>query len=85
MERFGGKLLNKTIMLKNLLLLLTIFICTSLSAQVWDGDGDGTSWEDAANWVGDVAPGEGASVTFPDETTATITCLLYTSPSPRDS
>jgi len=73
MERFGGKLLNKTIMLKNLLLLLTIFICTSLSAQSWDGGGDGTSWDDAANWSGDAVPAEGATITFPDEVTASVT------------
>ncbi len=60
-------------MLKNLLLLLTIFTCTSLSAQIWDGGGDGTSWDDADNWSTDLVPAEGAAVTFPDGVTANVT------------
>ncbi|YCM46201.1 CARDB domain-containing protein [Verrucomicrobiaceae bacterium 227] len=28
----------------------------------WDGGGDGTSWTDAANWVGDVLPADGDDV-----------------------
>lgn len=34
-------------------------LVASLSAQiVWDGSGDGTTYEDAANWVGGVAPAD---------------------------
>ncbi len=60
-------------MLRNLLLLLIIFTCTSLSAQIWDGNGDGTSWDDAENWVTDTIPAEGASIVFPDGITANVT------------
>jgi|GEM_PF-6391840 len=62
-------------MLKNLLLLLTIFTCTSLSAQsiIWDGGGDGTSWEDALNWSNDTIPLEGAAVIFPKDVVANVT------------
>lgn len=62
-------------MLKNLLLLLTIFICTSLSAQNlrWDGGGDGTSWDDALNWSNDTIPLEGAVVIFPKDVVANVT------------
>ena len=60
-------------MLKNLLLLLTVLICSSLSAQIWDGGGDGTSWDDANNWSTDEIPAQGAAVTFPDSVTANIT------------
>jgi len=60
-------------MVKNLLLLLTIFTCTSLSAQVWSGGGDNTSWDDPDNWVGNAVPAGGANVTFPDGVTANIT------------
>ena len=60
-------------MLKNLLLLLTIFAYTSLSAQIWDGGGDGTSWDDAANWSTDTIPLAGATVTFAFNTSAVVT------------
>ena len=60
-------------MLKNLLLLVTIFISTSLSAQIWDGGGDNTSWDMATNWSPDEVPGEGATITFPNSITANVT------------
>jgi len=60
-------------MLKNLLLLLTIFTCTSLSAQTWDGGGDGTSWNDSLNWSNDTIPLPGATVFFIDNTSAIVT------------
>ena len=60
-------------MLKNLLLLLTIFTCTSLSAQTWDGGGDGTSWDDATNWSTDTIPEVGATAIFPDGISANVT------------
>ena len=60
-------------MLKTLLLLLTIFTCNSLSAQNWDGGGDGTSWDDALNWSNDTIPLEGAAVIFPKDVVANVT------------
>ena len=30
---------------------------TTTGLRLWDGGGDGTSWEDALNWVGDTVPG----------------------------
>jgi len=60
-------------MLKNLLLLLTIFTGTSLYAQVWDGSADGTSWNIAENWSDDTIPGENAVVSFPSGINVTIT------------
>lgn len=44
--------------MKRLLLVTSILtICFFSRAQItWDGGGDGTSWSDAANWVGDIAP-----------------------------
>lgn len=59
-------------MLKNLLLLLTILTCTSLSAQIWVGGGDGSAWDDPANWSTNTVPAEGANVTFPNNVTAVI-------------
>jgi len=52
---------------------LTIFTCTTLSAQVWDGGGDGTSWNDALNWSNDTIPLAGATVTFDINTSAVVT------------
>ena len=60
-------------MLKNLLLLLTIFTFTSLSAQSWDGGGDNTSWDDAANWSTDTIPEVGATAIFPDGISVNVT------------
>ncbi|MFB2351284.1 hypothetical protein, partial [Priestia megaterium] len=34
---------------------------------VWDGGGDGTSWHDPVNWVGDVLPDATADVLIPDQ------------------
>jgi hypothetical protein len=49
------------------LVVFCLFILSniSLNAQVsWDGDGDGTSWSDPANWSGDILPGPFDSVTI---------------------
>ncbi|MEI9911667.1 MAG: T9SS type A sorting domain-containing protein [Bacteroidota bacterium] len=40
-----------------LLLLFLVFPSIILNAQItWDGEGDGNSWNDANNWVGDALP-----------------------------
>jgi hypothetical protein len=57
-----------------------------LVVREWDGGGNGTSWSDAANWVGNVLPGAGEqavvgaghNVSF--NTTATVGALLSASP-----
>ncbi|WP_131458388.1 hypothetical protein [Jiulongibacter sediminis] len=44
--------------MRNILLLLVLMAPLSSLAQfVWNGHGDGFSWGDKDNWVGDVAPG----------------------------
>ena len=40
------------------------FTTTAPPALTWDGGGDGSSFADALNWVGDVAPTTGNSVIF---------------------
>lgn len=56
--------------MKNLILLLFLMVTTvSLSAQTWDGGGDGHSWNDAMNWDNDQVPGTTDLV----EITTTIT------------
>ena len=59
-------------MLKNLFLLITIFSCTTLFAQTWDGGGSSSSWDDPLNWSTDTIPAEGATVIFPYGTDANI-------------
>ncbi len=59
-------------MLKNLFFLLTILTSTSLSAQIWVGNGNGSSWDDPANWSANTVPAEGANVTFPNNVTAEV-------------
>lgn len=39
---------------------------------VWDGGGDGTSWTDARNWLGDTLPGASDDVTIDVATNPTI-------------
>lgn len=44
--------------MKKLILIGCLTIVTlSLSAQIWDGGGDGHSWNDAMNWDNDQVPG----------------------------
>ena len=45
------------------LLAIVLTAGTSLTAQItWDGGGDGTSWQDAANWSIDMVPPADSSV-----------------------
>jgi hypothetical protein len=55
-------------------LLSCLFLSFSLSAQyVWDGGGDGTSWNDAANWVRDEVPATDSLASFQVDATVTGT------------
>ncbi|WP_367388019.1 hypothetical protein [Lewinella sp. LCG006] len=57
-----------------LLFTLTFALINFAQAQIsWDGGGDGTSWNDAANWVGDLVPPADSSVVFPLDATITGT------------
>lgn len=53
---------------KHLALVLVLLVFSSfhyiLAQSVWDGGGDGTSWNDPLNWNTDVAPALGAEVVF---------------------
>ncbi|MEL6833054.1 MAG: T9SS type A sorting domain-containing protein [Bacteroidota bacterium] len=55
-------------------LLLSLFFFSSqlVYAQLWDGGGDGTSWNDPLNWDGDVEPALGADVDFNTSVTLTL-------------
>ena len=49
--------------MKSFLLGIALFLFYSARTQIkWDGGGNGTSWSDNLNWVGDVLPGAGDSV-----------------------
>jgi hypothetical protein len=52
--------------MKRLIILICIpgfIFCNISSAQItWDGGGDGISWSDANNWLGDVVPGTSDNV-----------------------
>lgn len=54
-----------------------LFFCLlggSLSAQyIWDGGGDGTSWDDALNWNNDEVPATDSTVIFRNDATVTGT------------
>jgi hypothetical protein len=53
-------------------LLGCLFLSFSLSAQfVWDGGGDGTSWDDAMNWARDEVPATDSMVVFSIDATVT--------------
>ena len=67
-------------MKKILLLVLGVLGGAAIYAQTWDGGGDNTSWHDALNWSGDVIPAAGVVVTFPANTTATITGTVANNP-----
>jgi len=64
-------------------------LCRTAGVIEWDGGGDGTSWSDAANWVGDAVPPDGAKVAIRENTsltvdigagqTVTLTCLAVSS------
>jgi hypothetical protein len=48
---------------KSFLLAIALFLSYSARTQIkWDGGGDGTSWSDNLNWLGDVLPVAGDSV-----------------------
>jgi len=50
--------------MKRFLLITFLFVVSIVSKSqiTWDGGGDGVSWNDAANWVGNVVPGPGNDV-----------------------
>jgi hypothetical protein len=64
-------------------------LCRTADVIEWDGGGDGTSWSDPANWVGDAVPADGAKVAIREDTSLTVdigagfattlTCLAVTS------
>ncbi|WP_020571392.1 hypothetical protein [Neolewinella persica] len=55
-------------------LLGCLFLSCSLSAQyIWDGGGDGTSWNDALNWDRDEVPATDSMVVFSVDATVTGT------------
>lgn len=61
-------------MLKQFLLICCLCGILPLSAQyVWDGGGDGTSWNDAANWDRDEVPATDSLVSFSVDVTVTGT------------
>ena len=43
-----------------------------LATVVWDGGGDGSQWDIAANWAGDVLPGPGDDVVLPSGAAVTL-------------
>ncbi|MEZ4885652.1 MAG: hypothetical protein R3E32_13045 [Chitinophagales bacterium] len=45
---------------------------TSMFVKLWDGDGDGTTWGDAANWSDDTKPVAGDRVVIPIDADVTI-------------
>lgn len=59
---------------KHFFLIIISLLCTSqiAQAQIWDGGGDGTSWDDPLNWDGDAVPGTGAFVDFNSSATLTL-------------
>ncbi|MCB0648027.1 MAG: hypothetical protein KDC49_15265 [Saprospiraceae bacterium] len=64
------------------ILLLMILTPIILHAQTWDGGGDGTSWQDSLNWVGDQIPPQDSVVTF-NASTANIVVTGYAPNRPR--
>ena len=55
--------------MKNLAKLFVVFLFASSSHAAtftWDGGGGNPFWSTGANWVGDVAPGAGDDLVFPD-------------------
>jgi hypothetical protein len=56
-----------------------LFLSLSLPAQyIWDGGGDGTSWDDAANWTRDEVPATDSLVSF--QVDATVTGVAANNP-----
>lgn len=58
-------------MKKHLLLVFALFFTSMLSAQTWDGGGDGTSWDDPLNWSTDAVPASDVVVTIGGTVTIT--------------
>ena len=52
------------------------FVTTAAGPAVWTGDGDGTSWDDAANWDIGAVPGANSSVTIPSGADVTAAMCL---------
>ena len=52
--------------------------CAGPDLHTWDGGGSSDDWSDAANWVGDVAPGNGDTVRFDGSTRQANTDDLLT-------
>ena len=48
-----------------------IFVTTAEGPAVWTGAGDGTSWDDAANWDIGAVPGAKSAVTIPEGASVT--------------
>ena len=59
---------------KNTFIFLLLFVSVSSFAQVeWTGAGDGTSWEDAANWENGIVPPSDSLIDFTQDATITGT------------
>ena len=56
----------------SLILSLLLFSSQIVHAQLWDGGGDGTSWNDPLNWDGDLEPVLGAFVDINTSVTLTL-------------
>ena len=62
-------------------------LCRTADVIEWDGEGDGTSWNDPLNWEGDAIPVDGDKVAIREGAeltveysgrTTTLTCLGMT-------
>ncbi len=54
-------------------------VALSANQFQWSGDGDGTTWSEASNWVGDAVPPAGAAVVFPQLAADSNTTILIDS------
>lgn len=62
------------------LIFIGLFFCTAKAQVKWDGGGDGFSWNDATNWVGDIVPGTSDDVLLDNSIlSGTYTVFLPTS------
>ena len=63
--------------IKLLFLCLFLAAVSNSSAQIlWDGGGDGTSWQDAANWMPDMVPPADSLVAFEQDAVVTGTAVV---------